>query len=188
MLRAEARDPTAGAGPRGGAGNLRDVDVTVFLKIVVEPSESSEKFGLPTLSTSRRLWLGITVRRGEPHADGFGCRDLLISQLARAKLHTKTGDPQPDPPREPFFMSFGVRVAMFPGICRQACQATVEVDAASAHSWSLSPCPVVDYACYVRHVTLATKGVDQWAVTIPSALVREARHANVLAATRCTGT
>lgn len=116
MLGAQAGDPTARTGPRAGAGNLWHVDVAVFLKVVVQPSESSEEFALPTFSTGRGLRLGIAVGRDESHPDGLRCCYLIIRQLAPAVLRPQAGDPQSDPPGEPFFMSFGVRVAVLPGV------------------------------------------------------------------------
>lgn len=138
MLGTEAGDPTACAGPRARAGNLGNVDVAVFLKMVVEPFEPSEKFTFPAFSTSRRFGLGIAVRRDESHSYGFCCCDLFVRQLALTIFFSKAGNPQSDSPSEPFFMSFGVRVAVLPGIGRQTCQSSVEVDSASAHGWSIT--------------------------------------------------
>lgn len=134
MLGSQTGDPTARAWPCTGATKLWDVDVSVFLKVVVEPSESSEELAFPALSASRRLWLGIAIGRDESHSYGFCCCDLFIGELARAILHPKTGNPESDSPCEPFFMRFGVRVAVFPGVCRQAYQTTVEVDSAPSHT------------------------------------------------------
>lgn len=70
---AQSGDPTAATGPCVGATKLWNVNVTVFLKVVLQPFEPSEEFTLSALSTSRGFGFGIAIRRDESHSYGFCC-------------------------------------------------------------------------------------------------------------------